>query len=137
VSKTSDILTVSNPATGKIVARLPADNAARVRAKFRAARAAQPAWAALPLKQRIAALRRFHAALVTETESLAVTLTTEVGKPIRQARNEVKGVLDRIDFFIAAAPRTLAPEVVHDERSGGGRLTERITAEPLGVVANI
>jgi acyl-CoA reductase-like NAD-dependent aldehyde dehydrogenase len=69
---------------------------------------------------------------------LAATLTAEVGKPITQARNEVQGVLGRIDFFLAEAARALRPETVHSERRRGRpELTERITHEPLGVVANI
>ena len=136
--RVSSSLKVMNPATGKVVTTLPADDARSVRAKYEAARAAQPAWAALPLQTRLAALRRFRTALVNETEALAVTLTTEVGKPITQSRNEVKGVLGRIDFFLSATPRVLRDEVVATFKDAANRwMTERITQGPLGVVANI
>jgi acyl-CoA reductase-like NAD-dependent aldehyde dehydrogenase len=128
-------LTVTNPATGKKIATLPTDDAATVRAKFDLALAAQPAWAARPLSERIEAIQRFRQGIVTETESLAALLTREVGKPITQSRNELKGLLGRLDFFIAEAPRVLRPQtVLHEKREG---LTERIELEPLGVVANI
>jgi acyl-CoA reductase-like NAD-dependent aldehyde dehydrogenase len=42
-------LDITNPATGKTIAQLPADDAASVAAKAAAARAAQPAWAARPI----------------------------------------------------------------------------------------
>ncbi len=68
-------------------------------------------------------------------ETLARTLTHEVGKPIRQSRNELNGLLGRIDFFLAESARTLRDEKVF--ANAGQKLEERITHEPLGVVANI
>ena len=47
-------LPVINPATGERIASLPVDDAAAVAAKYQAARAAQPAWAARPLPERLA-----------------------------------------------------------------------------------
>src|SRR5688572_9819532 len=94
-------LNIENPATGDCLAEIPVDDDASVAAKAAAARAAQPRWAAVPLADRKAAIGRFRAALVAERESLAVTLTREVGKPIRQSRAELDGVLGRIDFFLA------------------------------------
>src|SRR4030095_13652681 len=64
---------------------------------------------------------------------LARVLTSEVGKPISQARNELKGVLPRIDFFLAETARTLRTENVAKD----GSVEERTSHEPLGVVANI
>ena len=66
-------------------------------------------------------------------ETLARTLTHEVGKPIRQSRNELNGLLGRIDFFLAASGAMLRDEKVFDDQ----KLEERIVHEPLGVVANI
>ena len=68
-------------------------------------------------------------------ETLARTLTHEVGKPIRQSRNELNGLLGRIDFFIAESARALRDEKVFADPAQ--KLEERITHEPLGVVANI
>ncbi len=102
-------------------------------AKAAAARAAQPRWAAVPLPERKATIERFRAAIVAERESLAATLTREVGKPIRQSRAELDGVLGRIDFFLAEIDGCLAPETVHDEPA----MREQVTRVPLGVVANV
>jgi acyl-CoA reductase-like NAD-dependent aldehyde dehydrogenase len=127
------MLKVTNPATGGTIAELAADSSASTAAKYRAARAAQPAWAARPLAQRLACIRRFREGIVGHLERLAAILTSEVGKPIRQSRNELNGLLGRIDFFLGAAEATLAPRTVFD----GDGMRERITHEPLGVVANI
>ncbi|HQU50474.1 MAG TPA: aldehyde dehydrogenase family protein, partial [Casimicrobiaceae bacterium] len=90
---------------------------------------------AVPMKKRLDAIARFRAALVAREDELARTLTQEVGKPIRQSRNELKGLLGRIDFFLAESAKTLRDEKVFEDRDG--RLEERISHEPLGVIANI
>jgi acyl-CoA reductase-like NAD-dependent aldehyde dehydrogenase len=126
-------LHIHNPATGRQIDERPADDAASVARKAAAARAAQPAWAATPLRERLGAIERFRAAIVADLGTLATTLTQEVGKPISQSRNELNGLLPRIDFFLAQTEQVIADEVVSDD----GGMRERIGHVPLGVVANI
>jgi acyl-CoA reductase-like NAD-dependent aldehyde dehydrogenase len=126
---------IVNPATGDRIADVPVDNAAAVRRKYDAARAAQPRWAATPLRRRLAIMEAFHDRIDAMQETLARTLTQEVGKPIRQSRNELKGLLPRIDFFLAESAKVLREEKVFADE--GQKLRERITHEPLGVIANI
>src|SRR3954463_3578810 len=92
-------LKIINPATQALVAQVPADTAASVKRKYELARAAQPAWSRLAVLKRIEVIKRFRDALVAQREALATILTSEVGKPITQSRNELTGVLARIDFF--------------------------------------
>jgi acyl-CoA reductase-like NAD-dependent aldehyde dehydrogenase len=126
---------ILNPATGAAIADIPEDGAFAVRRKYERARAAQPAWAAMSIRKRVDAIRAFRDCITARHETLARTLTTEVGKPIVQSRNELDGLLKRIDFFIAEAARALRDEKVYaDDRE---RLEERISHEPLGVIANI
>ena len=127
------MLKIINPAHGGTIAELPEDSADSVLVKYKAARAAQPAWAATPLATRLAAIRRFRAGIVDHLERLAAILTSEVGKPIKQSRNELNGLLGRIDFFVDQAEGALAPREVFSD-SG---MREVITNEPLGVIANI
>ena len=126
-------LEIRNPATGALLAELPADDATSIAAKAEAARDAQPAWAVRPLAERVAILRRFRDTVVAEREALALTLTQEVGKPIAQARNELTGLVPRLDFFLDHVAEALADETVFDDAS----LRERISHVPLGLVANI
>ena len=128
-------LKILNPATGQVVATVPADDAKSVKAKYERARASQPAWARVRLKQRLAAIARFRELVIADTEHLAKVLSTEVGKPIAQARNELKGVLPRIDFFLSETAHALRTERVSGER--GAAMEERISHEPLGVIANV
>jgi acyl-CoA reductase-like NAD-dependent aldehyde dehydrogenase len=128
-------LAIVNPATGSTVVRLAADGARDVAQRHAAARAAQPRWAATPIRKRIATIERFREQIVAQGETLARTLTQEVGKPIRQSRNELKGLLARLDFFTAESARALREQKVFADATQN--LDERITHEPLGVVANI
>ena len=126
-------LAIYNPASGALIAELPADDAASVAAKCLLARAAQPGWAATPLAERQACITRFRAAIVAELEPLAATMTRETGKPIAMSRSELNGLLGRIDFFLADVEAATARQTVFSE-SG---MTEQIEHAPLGVVANI
>jgi acyl-CoA reductase-like NAD-dependent aldehyde dehydrogenase len=127
------MLKIHNPATGALIAEVPEANAELVAERARAARAAQPAWAALPFEARLQVMQRFRVAVAAEVESLAATLTAEVGKPIRQSRNEINGLLGRIDFFLLQAQATLAPQQVFLDAG----MREVISFDPLGVIANI
>ncbi|WP_265300108.1 aldehyde dehydrogenase family protein [Verminephrobacter eiseniae] len=127
------MLSIHNPATGEILAILPADDAASVAAKSRLARAAQTAWARVALQERLACVGRFRAGVVRELESLARTMTQETGKPITMSRNELNGLLARIDFFSAETAASIASETVFDDAT----TQEQIEHVPLGLIANI
>ena len=126
-------LAIHNPATGALLQNVAADDATSVAAKAQRARNAQAAWQQVPLAERKACILRFRAAIVAELEALAALLTAETGKPIRMARNELNGLLGRIDFFLQQVDAVLQTETVYDD----GGMTEQIEHTPLGVVVNI
>lgn len=103
------------------------------REAFARASAAAPAWAARPLDDRVATIRRFGELVQRDADRLAKLLTDEMGKPITQSRNELAGVLPRVDYFVEQVPQVLRPTTVYDD----GDIVEQVTYEPLGVVANI
>src|SRR5690606_20144857 len=74
---------IVNPWNGAKIAEVTADDARSVAAKYRQARVAQPRWAAVPVRKRIETIARFRERVVALEETLARTLTQEVGKPIR------------------------------------------------------
>jgi acyl-CoA reductase-like NAD-dependent aldehyde dehydrogenase len=128
-------MNVVNPATGEVVQTLEETEIATLPARLAAARAAQRGWAARPSAERRAVLETFRRLLSEQKAELAATLTSEVGKPLTQAHNELNGLLPRIDFFLEHFEAELKPRVVHG--SGGEALEERIAYEPLGVIANV
>ncbi|NER79572.1 MAG: aldehyde dehydrogenase family protein [Leptolyngbya sp. SIO1D8] len=133
-------LSIINPATEVLVQAIPTDDAAAVKQKAAAARAAQPDWAARPLVERMAAIARFRDLLAQQQDDLAATLTLETGKPITQAKNEISATSGRVAFFLDAVQQAIAPEITHPEPTsipGTAPLEEVITHDPLGVIANI
>lgn len=131
-----------DPATGAVRGTLNLDDAAAVAGKVAATRAAQPAWAALPFAERAKPIRAFRDLIIAELDRLATVQSTETGKPIAQARNELRALPARIDFFLENAERVLAPSLMLVEPADGlltgkASLEERVTSEPLGVIANI
>ncbi|MEO5968437.1 MAG: aldehyde dehydrogenase family protein [Bdellovibrionia bacterium] len=126
-------LSILNPATGEVIRQVPTDSESSIRSKFEKARIAQLQWAKVPLEKKLQIIRNFRELLVSNKDSLADTLTLEVGKPITQSKNELQGVLGRIDFFLETTPAMLKDSMVF-QTSG---LEERISHEPLGVIANV
>ena len=126
-------LDIHNPATGELIISLAADDATSVAHKAQTARAAQAKWAAVPLADRLACIQRFRAAVVSQLDALALVMTRETGKPIGMSRNELNGLLGRLDFFMAQCAPATGTETVFSE----GGMTEQIQHIPLGVVANI
>jgi acyl-CoA reductase-like NAD-dependent aldehyde dehydrogenase len=127
---------VIDPATEQVLAEPREDDGPTLAKKTAAARAAQPVWARTPMAQRLAAVRRFGELLQSRRDSLAHTLTSEVGKPIRQSRNELTAMQGRIDFFLEHTARAIEEEVVLPA-TGSPAMEERIRYEPLGIVASI
>ncbi len=131
----TDSLCVFDPASGEEIARLQRDSAADIAHKVVLARAARDRWAYTDAGARRAALLRFAQLLGERREELARTLTSEVGKPIAQARAEIAATGERIGFFVENAAAATAEESVWDDPAAG--LRERITYDPLGAIANI
>lgn len=124
---------VTDPATDTIIATLQEDDALSLDVKLKALREGQKSWASLPLETRVSVLQKFSGLLSEHIESLAKTLSSEVGKPLQQSRNEINGARARIEWLTANASRYLSDEIM----SEGSGLTEMIRYEPLGVVCNI
>ncbi|HVR84895.1 MAG TPA: aldehyde dehydrogenase family protein, partial [Planctomycetota bacterium] len=86
---------ILNPATGGVLADIPEATPTAIQEKLERAAVHQPAWARTPLAERLEVIRRFGALLAGRKEKLAQTLTSEVGKPIAQSRNEIEGTRSR------------------------------------------
>lgn len=124
---------ILNPATGALIATLPDTTTEQAQSKYETARAAQPAWAAKPLEERLQVMDKFYALLDEHAGKLAEVTTSEVGKPLAQSKGEIAGARKRIKFFLDQSTRYLADEIVYEEEG----LKEIISYEPLGVIGNI
>lgn len=124
---------IINPASEEIIQDVAEDTRESVSQKFKGLKSDQKRWEKNSLHSRIEILNTFARLLVENIESLAATLTSEVGKPLQQSRNEINGARARIQWLTGNAFKYLSDEVMHQE----GNLTEKIKYEPLGVVCNI
>ena len=124
---------IVNPATEEIIREIQEDSPESVNQKFKLLQVAQVDWQKITLAKRIEILRTFSDLLEKNVEALASILTSEIGKPLQQSRNEINGARGRIKWLTDNAEKYLADEVMIQE----GNLTERISYEPLGVVCNI
>jgi acyl-CoA reductase-like NAD-dependent aldehyde dehydrogenase len=124
---------VINPANGEIIKEVAEDTKSSIQEKYKSAKEGQRLWETKDLDERINCIRKFADLLETNKHELAHTLTSEMGKPLQQSFNEINGARNRIQFFVENAKKYLSEEWMVTE----GGTKEKITFEPLGVVANI
>ena len=126
-------LDIKNPATGQVIATVNVDQPDIIRKKYDVLFEGQKEWAKVPLGERISKIGAFADLLEAEKERLAKILTSEVGKPLQQSRNEINGAIARINWLSGNALKYLTEEVMFQDEN----MTEIIRYEPLGVLANI
>ena len=97
--------TVRDPATGDTLADVPALSAAEVERAIVAAETAQRAWAAKSAKERAKILRAWNDLMLANLEDLAYLMTREQGKPLNEARGEIRYAASFIDWFAEEARR--------------------------------
>lgn len=123
-------LDVINPATGDVFATVPRASTAEADAAIAAAKAAQPAWGALPHAERAAALVRLADAIAARADELARILTLEQGKPLPEAQGELAWTEGYLRHY---ATLELPDRVIQDDETGYVAVQHR----PLGVVVGI
>jgi acyl-CoA reductase-like NAD-dependent aldehyde dehydrogenase len=101
-------MNIVNPANGAIIAAVQQDDQTNLDNKFNTLKEGQSAWAKVPLQKRIETLQAYSKLLAANIESLAKTLTDEVGKPLQQSRNEINGSIARIEWLTSNAEKYLA-----------------------------
>lgn len=130
---TGQMMRVTNPATGEVLAELPdAGRDDAWRAVDEAARAF-PKWAALPALERGKLLRRIFDLMTERRDDLARLVTQENGKPFEEARREVTFATGYFSWFAEEARRVygaIVPPPVPGKRLW-------VLRQPIGVVAAI
>ncbi len=124
---------ITNPATEEIICEISEDNKPSLLAKYQLLKNAQKEWSALGLDNRIKIIQNFSEGLAIRIESLASILTSEVGKPLQQSRNEINGARVRIKWLTENAAKYLGEELMTRDKD----LEEIISYDPLGVICNI
>jgi acyl-CoA reductase-like NAD-dependent aldehyde dehydrogenase len=134
VDSTSDrVIEIENPATEEVIAEVPDASAEDVDRAVEAAREAQREWQNVDALERATLLHRCAARLEEEADDVAVLLTREGGKTLKENRDEVDWCVTAIRH-LAEIARVSQGRVVGPTKPGQMNL---VLNEPLGVVAHI
>src|SRR5260221_8229235 len=113
----------------------PADRVAEIVA---AAKKAQPAWAATPIKKRIRTIAKIKARVLDRAEAIAKTLHTEIGKPEVEAMlAEVLPTADVVDYWCTSIEELLDSVDVELDGFPYPRKRGTIWREPRGTIGLI
>jgi malonate-semialdehyde dehydrogenase (acetylating)/methylmalonate-semialdehyde dehydrogenase len=129
----TEVLDVTNPATGETLARVPLSGAADLDAAVRAAREALPAWRAVSTIARARKMFELRERLVARSEDLARSVTLEMGKTIADSRAEVGRMIEMVEAA-CAIPTTMQGRILEDVSRNIDAETIR---QPVGVCAAI
>lgn len=123
---------VTNPATGKHIGTVREATAGDVdEAVGRAENAFLP-WAKMEPRARGKILFRAAEQIRAEQDDLALLLTTEQGKPLHEARNEIQGVANVLEYYTS-----ISGTVRGSAQTLGKYGTGIVRKDPMGVCAAI
>lgn len=126
-------ITVLNPATGEAIGDIPRLGRAETERAIDAADAALPAWRALTAQERADMLMKWHDLMMEHQQDLAMLMTYEQGKPLKEAAGEIAYAASFLRWFAEEARR------VYGETIPAAKANQRIviTKQPVGVVGAI
>lgn len=130
---TGGTVEVRNPFDRSVLGTVPDMGAAETRRAIEAAGEASGGWAARPAGERANLLRALHDAMLAHREDLAVLMTLEGGKAIREARAEIDYSASFIGWYAEEARRAYG-EIIPGHQADTRILVSR---EPVGVAALI
>jgi len=125
-------IAVTNPATGEEIDRVPKGTREDVSAAVEAADAAFHDWSEKTMRERGLLLYRAAGLIRRDYKDLGRLLTTEQGKPLREATDEVRGCANILEYYAAIAGQP-AGEYISLGKAGDC-LVNRV---PLGVCGAI
>src|SRR5271169_3453570 len=125
--------TVTNPATGAVIAEVPYASAADVDTAVRTAHAAFLKWREVPVVDRVQVLYRYKTLLDKYANDLAAILTSENGKTTEDAKMEVRRMIQMVEVA-CGMPSLMMGDSLNDVAAGIDCKTIR---QPIGVCVGI
>jgi succinate-semialdehyde dehydrogenase/glutarate-semialdehyde dehydrogenase len=98
------------------------------------ANSASTVWAGTPLYRRAEILYRFCDMMLQNVEDIAVTLTSEMGKPIAQSRDEISGAVVVARGYVERAKHLYGDLLPTENQPGFQNDLIFTRREPLGVI---
>jgi len=124
---------ITNPATGRVIARTAYANSADIDRIARAAHEAFLSWREVPVVDRVQVLYRYKDLLEKHADELAHTLTSENGKTLEDARGEIRRAIQMVEVS-CGMPSLMMGQSLENVARGIDCHTIR---QPLGVCAGI
>jgi succinate-semialdehyde dehydrogenase/glutarate-semialdehyde dehydrogenase len=124
---------VTNPFDGSQIGTVPDMGAAETKAAITAAAAAFPAWRDKTAAERADILKKWYALQMENLDDLGVLLTTEQGKPLTEAKGEIRYGASFVEWFAEEARRVYGDVIP----SHGKELRIMTIRQPIGVAAAI
>src|SRR5215204_3385826 len=128
-----DLMTIFDPSNGEEVDTVPAAGAEAVDHAVRSASEALPAWRETPAAKRGEILGAAAEAVQAATGELAPLLTSEQGKPLREARLEILRFVHTLEHYVGLAKNIRGGYVPDLDVNTYGLIVRR----PLGVIGAI
>lgn len=132
-ARSNEIIAVTNPADGELVGHVPSLSATEVEKVIDAANNALGPWKKLTSAKRSQILRQWFDLIVANADDLAMIMTSEQGKPLKEARGEIIYAASFVEWFAEEAKRTYGDTIPSPQPN------QRITVikQPVGVTAAI
>ena len=131
------VMEIVNPYTGKIIDTVPNATEKDVDTAVKSAHKAFPAWAEVPLTQKVDLLKKFLDLVDANKQDLAMTLCKETGKPITQALAEIGNIRIGFEGFMERAKHIYGEVIPFGQEAGNDKTLQFTLREPVGVVAAI
>jgi malonate-semialdehyde dehydrogenase (acetylating)/methylmalonate-semialdehyde dehydrogenase len=132
-AEAGETLDVTNPASGETLAQVPLSGAADVDRAVRAAREAFPGWRATPPLERARACFQLKYALEERKDDLAMLVTRDNGKAIKDAAGEVRRGIECVEVA-TGIPSLMQGSNLEDVSRG---IDSDMIRQPIGVFAGI
>lgn len=137
-SLTRSALSSTSPVDGTELPAVETTDPAAVAAIFERARVAQAAWAATPIRDRIAVIADVKHRVLSRAQEIAELVRRECGKPLEEgALSEVLPNADLIDYWTISIEEFLDPTTLDLNAALFPGKLGRVLREPRGVIALI
>lgn len=124
----------TNPATGEIIEEFPFVGDDEISTVLDRAQQAFTEWAARPIEERAAIVKRVSELFTEKADELAQIATQEMGKPIREMLEETEFCADIFNYYATHGPEQLADQILSETDESIASLERRPVGPLLGIM---
>lgn len=132
-----EFITITNPATGKVIDTVPESTKEDCDKAVKAAKEGQKKWSKKSINERGKILLKFVELVEKNKDELAKLLSDETGKPITEAYGEIANVSIGVPAFVEKAKHEYGVMVPAGQEAGNEKTLQYTVQAPLGVVVAI